>query len=1497
MRLTVGVPLLLLTIGLVLMRSPLVGRIVREQVEALTGGRWQARHAAIMLNGQLIVSDASLRVPSIPGPAGELVSAPQAVIDVDWWQLAPLSWFSGSGGAATGPVVRAVRLAGPVFRLSQSTDDGSISLAGLTPPATTTNARTTLPRIDVIDGRIEFTEHSVKSGRYEELAIIPIAGALMPAPDGRPSFTVRLQEIGRTPSVSGQRRGMVLDGRADLAAGDATLKLLNLSFDAWPAESVPSAFRDLWRRLAVQGAVRQTVFTYSQKAGLSVNIQLDDVALTVPVPSEGAKGVDDSGFLSLRGVKGSIDLSTRGLEADLTGKLGQQDGLSHVKLVTRGLELDSGFRCEITGRDINVTEEATFLPYIPPIVRQYLRWFGGPTAVVDASVTIARADPTGGHAAEVTVPEGRMTFQNGRAAFHKFPYAFHDMAGEVTFDDTTIRIVRITGVGPKGSPLTATGLITPLTEDAQVDVKVDVDDVPVDEELLAAMRPTYRRLMEVLFSKRQYDALVARGLVRPVLPPSPPNPPAPPTGPGASAARAKEGEATPFEFGGHGRVHVHLQRPLGHAVEWTTNIGVQFERAGLVPEPFPFPIEASDLAIEVNDERTILKGGRFVGLHGGAAKVEATVRFGDSAAEPVDPRVKITATDVPVDELLLNAVPGEEPGPGAADAEGSGIGLNAKGILRRLDLRGLVDCDVELSAAAEAPLPPTLVGPRPLPPVSYAVEVHLGKMTAAPVEVLAKQGEALGGSSEPELCIRKLAGSVRVTEGRVQIDGLHAELGRIEATRVGTGDGYTSAAPAGEITLRLDAETTPPASADQGRLHAELQLGGLSLADSFEPAVRVFSSDAADFLAGVRKSRRPDGVIDALVTLDSPHARRGAPVEIGVEVTRAERLGVAALDGRLEISEPHGRVHVVTRDHRSGGAADGETVRFESLSGVLGFNGEPAGGFEANGSLIRDPHTGGVARADGLVCGLHGWHLEGSLTRAILSTMGGDSVTDGLQRLSPRGGFDASVQLSGGPGQSMVSGWIGPTSLRIVRNGVPIEFEKIGGRVTFRARDDGSLVGSVENGLMITPEWSAEGGASWAYSPHELGAPGRVNIDAAFTGAISTLGPQLHSVLPDAAARSLDKLSLSLGEPARLTHATLRASISTERPGDGAADSVAFDGTVEFAGLSGDVGVPFREAHGRLNVHVTPAGEGETPASDSDARPSPLSITVSGPSMRIAGVRLTDYRLSLEQTSPRSLSLTEATAECHGGRVLARGGMDWTTTDAGPGPGRLRLDTLIAGVNFAPLLDDLSARRKATPTDAEAAGSSPTAPAPAKSEDSTRGAVDARIAIESTEGDPASLTGCGAIRIAHGDVLDLPLILPLMEVSNLMAPINDPLDYMQATFYLRGRQAVFDDISVLSDSLAIVGSGTLTLPDMKLDMRFNSKSNHRVPILSDAFEALRDEIASTIVTGTIEHPDVRSEPLTTTRRMIGDILSPGRPRVNGAPADAARRERERMRER
>jgi len=225
---------------------------------------------------------------------------------------------------------------------------------------------------------------------------------------------------------------------------------------------------------------------------------------------------------------------------------------------------------------------------------------------------------------------------------------------------------------------------------------------------------------------------------------------------------------------------------------------------------------------------------------------------------------------------------------------------------------------------------------------------------------------------------------------------------------------------------------------------------------------------------------------------------------------------------------------------------------------------------------------------------------------------------------------------------------------------------------------------------------------------------------------------------------------------------------------------------------------------------------------------------------------------------------------------------------------------LAAGVMFAPLLDELGGAPEvaapARPGAAAAAEEPETPHEPAAVPlDRTRGQADVWVTLTGRTGDAASRLGRGAIRVANGDVLRLPVVFSLVQMSNLLLPSDDSFRYMQAEFNLRGQTAHFESIAVLSDSVSLMGDGTVTLPDLALDMRFNSRSNKRIPVLSDVYEALRDEVVTTRVRGTVANPDIRSETLTTARGILDTLINPGRDQPGSIGSDSsARREKDRV---
>lgn len=1483
LRILVVLPLILLAVALVLMRSPMVGRLVSEQVRLLTGGEWSAARTVITLNGQLLVTDLTLRAPGVPGPAGQLLAADEAIADIDWVQVPPLSWFSGSAqGGASRPLVSVIRLTRPVIRVSQSMDDESVNLTALKPggsPAASGGVTAIdLPRVDVIEGRIEFAEHSPRREAYDALNVLPINGSLLPAGGGRPAFNVRLQEIGRMPievpadasgkSVprdSADRSAMILDGFIDLAAERGSLKVYHVSFDAWPAEAVPARYRSLWRQLGLQGQVTEATFDYSPQTRLSLSVKVAGVAITVPVPA--SRAGDDDTYLALRGVTGDIGLGSAGLTADLTGLMAGQTEPAHVELATRGLDFTSGFRCQITGRRINVPSDAGLQSYVPEIARQYLTWFGGPTAEVDTRVVIERGDPVDGRAAPITVPDGQLKFRRGSAAFHTFPYRFHDMAGEVRFDDQTIRIIEITGVGSSGSPLRASGTIAPISEDAQVDLRIDVDRVPVNDDLLEAMQPVHRRLMDALFSRPQHERLLARGLVRD------------PGGPG---------DAPEFSLGGFADVRIRVQRPPGVGVDWSTNVDVAFSRAGLVPEPFPFPIVGSDLRLRITDHDARFKSGHFAGLRGGDAVVEASVNFADAAGRSPEPDVRIEANDIPIDDLLLSALPGDDHV--ASEAE-----LDARSVLGRLDIRGHVDCRIAISAAADQPAPQApdadFIGPIDEPPVDYTVVVELDRVTAAPRAAIGDGDNGDPSERAARLCIRELSGDVVVTDGGVSIPELRAHLGRLTPSAPAPNEadraGFEQSEPAGSAIIRLDAQTLPSGEGELGAVNAAIELDQLDLTDPIEDLIAVFAASPARFVEKLRRERAPTGSIDATVSIDAP---RGAPtrdITIGVAFRNAEGLSARAFGGEIAVEQPSGRI-VVTR---SGQPLVRDRIRFDQLTGRLAFNGAASGGFELRGGFAIGEASAVLQGPADFACGIRDWTFEGELTAALIQRFAGERAVEAFASVSPRGRFDAAVSAAAAAGDPAISGWIAPASLSVTRRGSVIAFDEVAGRATFEA-DPGAIGaladasapgttapqlprvhGRIEGARLDSESWSITGDAEWRLRPRTPDQSAALVIASAFDARIRGIDEPLRTLLPASVADALTSAEVRFDDPLVLRADALTAAIPVDDP---AAAEVRLAGHVDFSRLSAEAGVPIREARGRLHIAArSPAG----PASLDDP---PVSLRLEADSLRLAGVDLTGLTAQAAQSDPGEFRIADAAADCHGGRVFADVTAFWPEAagDA-PGNGRVsfRINTLMSGVNFAPLLDDLASRN-----DALAAQSPLDSARHAASIDTTRGIVDARLSLEGVAGDVLTRRGRGAIRIAHGDVLRLPVILPLMQVSNLMLPSRDRLNYLQSTFYITGPTAHFDDIRVDSRSVSIIGSGTLTMPEMTLDMRFNTRSNQRVPLWSDLFEALRNEIASTTVTGTVERPVIRSETLSTTRRIIGDIVQPG---DLGAPRQSA----------
>lgn len=1435
--------LLLVAATLLLSRSALVRWVVEPRLSAMLGGKVAMGSASISLRGTLTMRDVRLIAPGAPPHAATALEARRIVV-----RLAPGSLLSGA------PRPERVTLFEPVVRISQSTADGSLTAQSLV-PTVSAGAGGALPSLEVVEGVIELGEHD--DSTYSRLFRLPISGDLTPSAKTPDVYLVRFQGLPDESPVDQFRaeRGLarpsptILEGEVNTRTLDSTLRLSNVDLASWGTQWAPSAVRDRWAALEIEGRLSRTEFTFSRESGAAAEVSLEGVGLTLPVSATGDDEGDSapevgppSRNLRMTDVTGTVRFDRASLRAGLTGVI--EDLKYRVIMTTEGLALSAPFRLEVqTTEPFTVGVHPSLLPFAPPVVRQRFQTFSGPTAVVEAQVTVTRGPPTeAGVAPEPTV-SGGLRFRDGMARYERFPYPISNLEGLVRFTDKEIRIESITGSNPSGARLHAEGVIAPPTDGAQVDLQIAVVDLPLDAELEEAMPESRKGFIAALFDMETYQRRVGAGLLQ---------------GAGAKAeaerrltdartrlavleSRAEDSPelraevadlerrvAIPvFDPGARALVDVHVTRALGKGDGmWTSEVSVRLPRAGLFPREFPYPCEVTNGSIHFTDYEAEVEFPKAAGPTGGEWSFVADATLMDEQdTKMFRPRIIAIGRDVPVDALLLEALPAAraadapraeraDPAPeavpgGVWDALGAGgaPSVSVPDALAALGLSGRIDCQALVEArAGDTSLTPEL---------GFDARVVLRDVGAAPAGV--------GGAA----ALSGLFGTVVVSEREVRAEGL------------------TGRFCGGALTAEVLATFAAPQDAGGADVVATAGVLGLDLSAPIESFVRVFAPDAADRIAAVRAEREPAGRVDATLDFRSkPASGDGDGPDFLVAVSNARWLALGALGGRAEAPEATGTVRIRPA-----------AVEFDAFGGEVSFDGEPAGDLRLDGGLSLD----GAARSLRAVA--KAMRIESPLVRALRASAGSaprEAEAPGALTLeSLRGVVDAEIDIATGAGESArYSGVVAPRSLAVERAGATLAFDRVEGLVRFDER-----AGRVEGVRLAGDGLSLRAEGGWTTSPS-------LSLEVRMDGEARSLDDRVRALLPAEVLDAASSIDLSVRGPVALEHGVVRVA-----PGETGESDLTVSGSVRFADASARFGVSATEARGVMAfeaVEMSPAPGGDAPARRFD-----VSLDID--SARIAGLSITDGLARIRSgAGPGEILAPVVECTAHGGRIAG----DARVGENADGRREFEIALVAGGVALGPAIREL--RR----TDASAPDDGPGV---------NRGEVDASLSMRGLVDDPASRSGRGRTSIAGGELIDMPVVTRLIELSNLAPPLGGRLREADAEFHIDGALVRFDSLRISSDSVALLGEGALRYPEMDVDMRFTSRGTLRIPLLSDLFEGVRDEIVTITMTGPLAEPRFGTTTLAGTRAMMGDIFRPDPARASGAspaPAEAPERERD-----
>lgn len=1428
-------PLRLLVVALLLPATYYAltrGFLGRWVIESILSGRVgaTARMDSIHIhtNGRTELRGLRLSMPGIPGTPGRFFEAEKLEVILD-----TSNWTSGQIG------LRAVAAEGIVARISQDTKTEAVNIQQWRLPSGGGAGK--LPRVNVRSGRIELCEHTGEA--LTILKSMEVRGDVSPIDND--SFSINFQEVRHSKdNPESEIRGMAVGGR--LMPDGVELLLQNVSLSDWPLETVPSSVRSIFADLQLTGDISRTRLQYAFQApigtgandvpGVAATLQLSNVGVSIPGVYERpgltapAKSEGPPRLMRVQAETGTLTFASGRTDVSFSGSV---EGIPYaVNATYKGTRADSPFEARFSLGAFGLKRDSPVLRFANDLVQERLTDFGNPEGTVKAEIVVSRAE--GGD----VKTRGEVRLTDGSAAFHRFPYRFNNLRGIVRFNDDEVIIHRLEGESPSGGWIVAEGRIAPPIADAEVVVKVKAEGIPMDQTLFEALGPQRSRLVERIFHKESYQRLIDRGDISMPL-----------AGDESERGAATEPMAdTPpaFALGGTASIGVEVKRELGPANNWFDTVTVDLANAGMLVDRFPYPMRAPNLRAVITDGIVKIDQAKFYGLKGGEITVSADVdarRRPEGEATP-EPTIHVEAVDVPIDRALVEALPDKQ-------VEGK----SARSVVSALGLTGAVDATAHLAPDEQNEL-------------RVRVEVKPKSIVAVPR--LAEYRDQPADPSAPvagDLVLSGVTGSIVVDDTRLKADisgraqrGIDEDL---DAPSV------PLAEASGAFTLRADADLTSGGGSD---VFVSAKRFDLSL--PVERVVSIVAPRPASRLIELREEYRPIGVTD----IETSVKTEGESTKAVVDLTNLSGTGVSLPFSTNATERAEVRASVSKGSIRifPGEGTKPTVAEFNGVEAVLASGGADCGTVRASGTVGIS--AGALAhpsdRPTSFKLDWQDAQIGSPLARWVIARVAGAGASELHAKHKPSGLVDLTVALGAGGERPRVSGELRPRTMRLEMTDGVVSFPSVA--ATLRFNNDSV---SFDQAKFDAEKWSVVTSGLWTRS--ENGAS-----EAKATFDITSIGvpEDLKAASPAGVSEALRDLKVDATGSVRIPNLTLTAAWgkdSTGRP-----DRLHAAGKIEVKGGRADVGVDVSDLDGVIDFEAS-----------RDGANLPLRYDLGGlfPSLRLAGIELTDARARIVSgDKPGETYIPQVSGDCHGGRLTASASIFPKDSREPEGPRDFDAKFALSGVTLGPLITDLR-RKLASDRPAEEKTKAPTvdaplngpptpgvsnASAPATSTDTSTAdsaskslaKLDVGMTLAGTIGNTESRRGRGTANAGQGTLLSLPLVTRLAEASNFQLPTGEPLDLLQASFFVQGRTISFEELSIFSASLEFLGFGTLAWPDMNLDMVFSHRATNRLPIIGHIAEGLRNEFAATTVSGTLGDPKFGVSTMRGTRSFLDRIF-------------------------
>jgi hypothetical protein len=429
------------------------------------------------------------------------------------------------------------------------------------------------------------------------------------------------------------------------------------------------------------------------------------------------------------------------------------------------------------------------------------------------------------------------------------------------------------------------------------------------------------------------------------------------------------------------------------------------------------------------------------------------------------------------------------------------------------------------------------------------------------------------------------------------------------------------------------------------------------------------------------------------------------------------------------------------------------------------------------------------------------------------------SVQESWDIVHPRGTIDCSLDYD----SDGVRVRIRPRQLSVTPAPVPYRLDNVQGLLTLS-----------NNAVVLSDIHATHGKATISLSGRgDLGEHPAWDLKLSANQLV--LDDELIQAAPDAAAQVCKALKL---------HGNIGLDISrlAYRPGvGGGKDDADFAVKLTLAGASMEVGLAARDAVGSIDLAgLVRAG-----------KLSRLAGRCAVDTLTLAGHQAANLRFGLAKASDDPMvQISHLEGGFAGGDIAGDGQFNFPDQ----GPGRYDVSLILRDADVQQL----------TPTEGK----------------KITGRVTASLEMTGDWDDPSSRRGHGNVSVIGQDLYNIPLIMGLLQITDLTLPLTSPFSDATARYNIDGQKVSFEQISLRSKDMTMSGAGDLDFAAGKVSLWFvtDNPTLLSLPLVGPLLHGAKQELLKIHVSGTIERPKVSARSFDTITTTVDQVFKNDQPK-------------------